>query len=76
MDEDLYDFSGVTLDLQLLQSELMTLQTTRDNTSSGSGGFFSTSLGGSKRGFEAAQSSDDEVSHFVSHNTKKMDCFT
>ena len=65
MDEDLYDFSGVSLDLQLLQSELMTLQTTRDNTS-GSGGFFSASLG-SKRGFEASQNSDDEVSIFTIH---------
>ena len=31
MDEDLYDFSGVTLDLQLLKSELMTIQNSRQN---------------------------------------------
>ena len=58
MDEDVYDFSGVSLDLQLLQSELMSLQNVRDNNNDSS--FFSTS--GPKRGriFEHEHSDDEE----------------
>jgi hypothetical protein len=58
MEEDLYDFSGVSLDLQLLQSELMTLQSSRDNNSNA--GYFSTSFGSKRRNFQNENSDDEE----------------